>query len=64
MVRTVYSEKKPAFAVEAAGVLSDIKRTLNIKLDNVRLINRYFVEGVDDSDFAKAKNTILTKRRL
>ena len=43
MVRTVYSEKKPAFAVEAAGVLSDIKRTLNIKLENVRLINRYFV---------------------
>ena len=50
MVRTVYSEKKPAFAVEAAGVLSDIKRTLNIKLENVRLINRYFVEGVDDAD--------------
>ena len=43
MVRTVYSEKKPSFAVEAAGVLADIKRTLNIKLDGVRLINRYFV---------------------
>ncbi|MBE6890679.1 MAG: phosphoribosylformylglycinamidine synthase [Ruminococcaceae bacterium] len=61
MVRTVYSEKKPAFAVEAAGVLSDIKRTLNIKLENVRLINRYFVEGVDDADFAKAKTTIFSE---
>ena len=61
MVRTVYSEKKPAFAVEAAGVLSDIKRTLNIKLDNVRLVNRYFVEGVDDADFAKAKTTIFSE---
>ncbi len=61
MVRTVYSEKKPAFAVEAAGVLSDIKRTLNIQLENVRLINRYFVEGVDDADFAKAKTTIFSE---
>ena len=61
MVRTVYSEKKPAFAVEAAGVLSDIKRTLNIKLDGVRLINRYFVEGVDEADFIKAKTTIFSE---
>ena len=32
MVRTVYSEKKPAFAVEAAGVLSDIKEPLTLNL--------------------------------
>lgn len=61
MVRTVYSEKKPEFAVEAKGVLSDIRHTLNIKPESIRLINRCFVEGLDDSDFTKAKTTIFSE---
>ena len=41
-VRRVLSEKKTNFAVEAQGVLHDVKADLGIStLTNVRIINRY-----------------------
>ena len=43
----IYVEKKPAFAVEAKSVLHDLTSSLQIKgLSDVRVINRYDVEGI------------------
>ena len=49
MVRRIYVQKRPGFDVEAKGVLSDLQENLQIKgLENVIILNRYDVSGVDD----------------
>ncbi|NLO86422.1 MAG: phosphoribosylformylglycinamidine synthase [Clostridiales bacterium] len=51
-VYRVYVEKKPEYAVEAKGLLSEIRHTLLIKsVTGVRLLNRYDVEDIDPALF-------------
>ena len=57
----IYVEKKPAFAVEAKATLQDIKNSLGIALDGLRLFNRYDVEGIDEETFATAQKTIFSE---
>ena len=57
----IYVEKKPAFAVEAKATLRDIKNSLGIALDGLRLFNRYDVEGIDEETFATAQSTIFSE---
>ena len=46
-VYRIYVEKKTPFAVEAKGLLSDIKTALRLEgLSGLRIINRYDVEGI------------------
>ena len=46
-VYRVYVEKKAPFAVEAQGVLSDIRSSLGIHSAScVRILNRYDVEDI------------------
>ena len=48
MVYRIYVEKKKAAASEAAGLLSDIRAFLGIEsLEELRILNRYDVEGID-----------------
>ena len=52
MVRRIYVQKRPGFDVEAKGVLSDLQENLQIKgLENVIILNRYDVSGVDDKTY-------------
>ena len=49
-VRRIFVEKKPGFDVEAKDILSDLRENLNLKsLTDVRIINRYDVEGITDA---------------
>ena len=57
----IYVEKKPAFAVEAKATLQDIKNSLGIALNGLRLYNRYDVEGIDEETFAIAQKTIFSE---
>ena len=51
-VYRVYVEKKPEYAVEAQGLLKEIRHILLIKsVTGVRVLNRYDVEGVDRALF-------------
>ncbi len=62
MVRRIYVEKKPGFDVEAKKVYSDIKENLSITgLTDVRLIQRYDVEGIDEKEYAKARELIFSE---
>lgn len=46
MVYRIYVEKRPEYAVEARGILSEIRHLLRIKsVTGLRLLNRYDVEG-------------------
>ena len=48
MVRRIYVEKKEGLRHEAAGLLNELKNLLGLTaLSDLRLINRYDVEGLD-----------------
>ena len=58
----IYVEKKPAFAVEAKSVLHDLTSSLQIKgLSDVRVINRYDVEGIGEDVFRMAASTVFSE---
>ena len=61
MVYRIYSEKKKEYAVEAGALASDLARTLGEDVKNVRIFNRYDVEGVSAEDFERAKRLIFSE---
>ena len=65
MVKRIYVQKKPGFDVEAKGVLSDLQENLQIKgLQDVVILNRYDVSGIDDETYEKAKNTVFSEPQV
>ncbi len=65
MVYRVYIEKKKEFAGEARALLSDAKNLLMIDgLKDVRIINRYDVENIDDELFETAKHSVFSEPQL
>ena len=65
MVYRVCVEKKPGLAPECVSLLSDCRSFLDLKsLENVRIWNRYDVEGIDETLFAYATNTVFSEPQL
>ena len=61
-IKRVYVEKKKEYAVEATGLLQDLKHTLGLKnLKGVRIVNRYDLAGITDEAYEEAKNVILSE---
>ncbi|SFH55384.1 phosphoribosylformylglycinamidine synthase [Tindallia magadiensis] len=61
-VRRIFVEKKPAFQLEANRLLKDLRESLSISsLNTLRILNRYDIEGISDSDFEKAKGMIFSE---
>ena len=64
-VYRIYVEKKPQFAVEAKGLLADIRSLLQIPaLTGLRLLNRYDIEGIDAELFDACKQTVFSEPQL
>ncbi len=60
-----FVEKKAPFAVEAAGVLSDLKTALRTEaITGVRILNRYDIESIDEADYHTAQRTILSEPQV
>lgn len=65
LVRRIFVQKKPEFAKEAKGVLEDLKENLQIKgLQDIILLNRYDVSGIEEDTYQKAKNTIFSEPQV
>lgn len=65
MVRRIYVQKKPGFDVEAKGILEDLKENLQIKgLEQVVILNRYDVSGIDEESYNKAKTTVFSEPQV
>ena len=65
MVYRVFVEKKPGLAPEAAGMLADCRSFLGLQnLQQVRVLNRYDVEGIDETLFNYAKGTVFSEPQL
>ena len=61
-VRRIFVEKRPGFDVEAHGLLQDLKDNVGLKgLARVRLINRYDVAGLDETEYVLVRNTVFAE---
>ena len=60
-VRRIFVEKKEGMNVEALGILADLRDNLGISgLKRVRLLNRYDVQGLEDSEYEAAKTIVFS----
>ena len=65
MVYRVYVEKKPGQTHEANGLLKEIKDFLQIdSLTDVRVLNRYDAENIEESLFSYAVNTVFSEPQV
>ncbi len=65
MVYRIFVEKKKALANEAAALASDIRNLLRIDgLRDLRLLNRYDVENIDETLFTYATATVFSEPQL
>jgi len=65
MVRRIYVEKKPTLRLEAAGLLNELRTLLGISnLTDLRLINRYDVEGLEEEVFLRAVQTVFSEPQV
>ena len=65
MVRRIYVEKKPTLRLEAAGILNELRTILGISnLTDLRLINRYDVEGLEEDVFDRAVQTVFSEPQV
>lgn len=62
MVYRIYAEKKLPYAVEAAALLEELRELLELPgLTGLRLLNRYDVEGVDETLFHQSVSTVFSE---
>jgi len=62
MPKTLFVEKKSAFATEARHLLHDLRESLVLSnLSSLRLLNRYDIEGITEDEFAQASSSILSE---
>lgn len=61
-VRRIFVEKKEDYAVSAKDLFNDIRENLGIKnLTKLRIIERYDISEITDSEYNSAKNTIFSE---
>ena len=65
MVYRVFVEKRPGFAPEASNLLADVQSFLGLTgVKNIRILNRYDVEDINEELFAYARNTVFAEPQL
>ncbi|MBQ7417147.1 MAG: phosphoribosylformylglycinamidine synthase, partial [Acidaminococcaceae bacterium] len=61
-IRRIFVEKKDAFAIEAKGLLADLRNNLLMSgLKKVRILARYDVMGLTEEEFAQALQLVLSE---
>ena len=65
MVRRIYVEKKPGLRQEARGLLHELQTVVGVSaLEDLRLLNRYDVEGLDEAAFRRAVGTVFSEPQV
>lgn len=57
----IYVEKKPAYALEARHLCTELEETFHLKLQELRVLNLYDVFQIKEDTLAKAKQTIFAE---
>lgn len=64
-VKRLFVEKKKGFDIEAQGLLKDIRESLGIyHLENVKVVNRYDIENIDNREYEKSKYIIFSEKTV
>ncbi|MBN2796328.1 MAG: phosphoribosylformylglycinamidine synthase [Clostridia bacterium] len=61
MVKRIFVEKKPGFTVEADHLLKDLRGNLKLDIQQVRIINCYEIEKMDEETFNTAKENVFSE---
>ena len=61
MVRRIFVEKKKGFTVEGDHLLKELNENLNLELLEVRVINCYEIENMNDEIFKVAKENVFSE---
>ena len=61
MVRRIYVEKKPRYAVKAQELKNEMSEYLGIEAESVRVLIRYDVENIGDDTFRTALTTVFSE---
>ena len=62
MFKRIFVEKKLGYDVEAKSLLKEIKESLKLdSLEDLRLLNRYDIEGIDEVTYEIASKTIFSE---
>ncbi|QIB70572.1 phosphoribosylformylglycinamidine synthase [Aminipila butyrica] len=62
MVKRIFVEKKKGFDVEAQGLREDVRQNLHLTgLSNIRILNRYDIDGIDEQTYEKARHTVFSE---
>ena len=65
MVRRIYVEKKPGLRQEAQGLLRELRSVVGVSaLEDLRLLNRYDVEGLEEAAFRRAVGTVFSEPQV
>lgn len=65
MVKRIYVQKRQGFDIEAKELLQDLRENLQIQdLEDIIILNRYDVEGVNQTVFNQAKNTVFSEPQV
>ncbi len=64
MVYRIYVEKRAEFAVEAKSLLFDLKELYGMKIERVRVINRYDAEDIDEELFQRAVKSVFSEPQV
>ena len=61
-IKRIYVEKKAGFDVEAQKMKRDLRENLLISgVSNVRVLNRYDIDGITDEEYAAARSLIFSE---
>ena len=64
-VRRILVEKRQGFDLEAKALKKDLIESLHIDtIENVRILNRYDIEGIDGEVYENAAKTIFSEPNL
>ncbi len=61
MIRRIYVEKKSGYDTVRQKKQAEIENALGVKLEEMRILLRYDIEGMDDADYESAKVTIFSE---
>ena len=64
MVYKVYVEKKQGLSNESKRLKNEIETILGISVDKIRIINRYFVENIDETLFNNCIDKVFSEPQL
>ncbi len=65
MVYRIFVEKREGLSPEAGNLLSDLRGFLGVEnLEDVRILNRYDVEGIDPAVYEKAKHIVFSEPQV